>query len=203
MGTRNLTMVIKDKKPIIAQYGQFNGFPSRQGVTILEFLRNTDMEKFEKQLKRVRFITPKKENEINKYLKSIGCVDGYLDMEQVSEYRKKYPLLSRETGGNVLDMIYNDNGRNLLWLYDKSDFAADSLYCEWAYVIDLDNGTLGVYRGFNTTPLTKKDRFFYLQKNIHNNGYYPVKKLTAFSLIKLPTNKRFISLCNKLNEKYE
>jgi len=39
MGTRNLTCVVSGGKYIIAQYGQWDGYPSGQGVTALEFLR--------------------------------------------------------------------------------------------------------------------------------------------------------------------
>jgi len=38
MGTRNLTMVISDGKTKIAQYGQWDGYPSGQGADILAFL---------------------------------------------------------------------------------------------------------------------------------------------------------------------
>jgi hypothetical protein len=132
-------------------------------------------------------------------MESIGCKDGWMNMNQAEKYKQKYPLLSRDNGGAILEMIYNTKGKNSLWVTDSSNFASDSLFCEWAYVIDLDKGTFGVYNGFNQTPLTEKDRFFYLQDKAEN-GYYPVKKLTAFSLKKLPTVKRFVSKCEGLVE---
>ena len=60
MGTRNLTMVIHEKKPVIAQYGQWDGYPAGQGTTVLEFLKNYDIEKsdvkmnVESSVKKVR-----------------------------------------------------------------------------------------------------------------------------------------------------
>ena len=41
MGTRNLTMVINQKgEKKVAQYGQWDGYPSGVGVSVLNFLKN-------------------------------------------------------------------------------------------------------------------------------------------------------------------
>ena len=39
MGTRHLTCVVKDGDYKVAQYGQWDGYPSGQGIDILTFLR--------------------------------------------------------------------------------------------------------------------------------------------------------------------
>jgi hypothetical protein len=58
MGTRNLTMVINhqgEKK--VAQYGQWDGYPSGVGVCVLAFLRNKELfQKFKSNLSKVRFL---------------------------------------------------------------------------------------------------------------------------------------------------
>ena len=40
MGTRNLTAVFMDGEYKVAQYGQWDGYPSGQGVDILNILKN-------------------------------------------------------------------------------------------------------------------------------------------------------------------
>ena len=47
------------------------------------------------------------------------------------------------------------------------DFAQDSLFCEWAYVIDFDTNTFEVFKGFNRTPLTEGERFYKADKNVN------------------------------------
>jgi hypothetical protein len=61
-------------------------------------------------------------------------------------------------------------------LIDKSDFASDSLFCEYAYVVDLDNDTLELFRGFQEEP-HDEGRFASAWKVTKEprHQYYPVK----------------------------
>lgn len=57
MGTRNLVAVFVDGKYQIAQYGQWDGYPSGQGLTVLKFVRDgLDLQRFLKALENVRFV---------------------------------------------------------------------------------------------------------------------------------------------------
>lgn len=42
---------------------------------------------------------------------------------------------------------------------DTRDFPRDSLWCEWAYVINLDDGVLEVYKGFNRDKSAQHPRY--------------------------------------------
>lgn len=57
MGTRNLTMVVKDNKTKVAQYCQWDGYPGGQGLDILSFLTSNDIESFKQSVDKVRWIT--------------------------------------------------------------------------------------------------------------------------------------------------
>ena len=50
MGTRNLITVTLNKKKVVAQYGQWDGYPEGQGKTVHEFLSKVNLDKFKKQL---------------------------------------------------------------------------------------------------------------------------------------------------------
>lgn len=205
MGTRNLTMVVKNQKPVVAQYGQWDGYPSGQGAVIVKFLRNTNLNEFSKQIDKVKFINKKKQTEINNFVKDLGSKDGWLTGEQSAKYQEKYPLLTRDNGGSILELIMEQKGKGNIWIQDSSTFAADSLFCEYAYVVDLDSNTLEVYEGFNETPLSEGERFYPLQeKGLHieehrnDNQYYPVKLLTKFDLNEIPDEDTFVSKCEEL-----
>ena len=78
MGTRNLTMVIHKEEIKIAQYGQWDGYPEGNGVTILTFLRNKErVKKLTNKLKNIRFETDKDEEELKTLYTPIRCVKKY------------------------------------------------------------------------------------------------------------------------------
>lgn len=132
---------------------------------------------------------------------------NFLDaLTKCKDLNKEYPYASRDMGGKILQYVYDLT--NPIKLFNKYDFAADSLFCEYAYVVDLDKNKFEVYQGFNHEPLTPKDRFYSLtdEKEIQKDSmhresrekYYPVKLLVSMNLKKLPkTRKGFISRLNK------
>jgi hypothetical protein len=164
MGTRNLTMVINNSETKVAQYGQHDGYPAGQGKTVLEFLQKCDLEKFKKVLEKVSFIDPEE-----------------------SGGDERIPGLNINTAANILQLIYDGKATKL---FDSSEFAKNSLFCRWAYVIDLDKELLEVYKGYNKEPLGDKDRFFH--DGYNDDEYYPVKIAQSYSLYDLPELEKFI-----------
>jgi len=178
MGTRGLTMVIESAETKVAQYGQWDHYPSGQGVTILDFLTKCDLEKFKKKAKALRWLTDKEVEKVN------------ADPNWV----ENYPHLSRDAGGGILEMVYK---KKLLGLTNSEEFAADGLFCEWAYVIDLDKRTLEVYEGFQKMPVKQGERFAKYNKKTKKGDYYPCKLRKKFSLDKLPTKAEFLKAFGK------
>jgi hypothetical protein len=58
-------------------------------------------------------------------------------------------VLLRNTQGNPAAVL--EAGM----MTDGEDFLQDSLFCEWAYVMNLDTLTLEIYKGFQTKPHTR------------------------------------------------
>ena len=192
MGTRNLTCVYKNGEyrvaqygHRVAQYGQWDGYPEGQGVTILEFLHRVNMDEFKTAIDNCRWITKEELDEIN---------DG-IDKGYIVNWQKRYLELSRDTGGEILEVITFKNKRIL---QNSLDFANNSLFCEWAYVVDLDQNTFEVYKGFNKEKLSETERFY----NVENNekDYKPVKFLKSFDLSNLPTKDEFVAAFAEENE---
>lgn len=184
MGTRNLTCVVKGGKYVVAKYCQWDGYPSGQGRTILAFLRDEiDLAKFEAQLDKCRFI---EEAELDACLAEAGIgLDGWAGVEQSRAYAEKYPTLERGMGGEILEYIQAFEGDEIK-LVDSIDFAKDGLFCEWCYVVDLDNDVLEVHQGFNKGEMVR----FGSERN--DDGYLPVGLIKTYELDALPDEGTFL-----------
>lgn len=197
MGTRGLQVVVSGGEVKVANYNQWDSYPSGQGVDVLNFLRDKMKPVFAENVSKCSWIT---EEEMKALWKTVGEIseDGMVSIEVSKKFSEKYPWLHRDCGSDIFDHIQNADGG--LQTRDALSFAADSLFCEWAYVVDLDKQTFEVYQGFNKTPLTQEDRFFSLQKE--GCEYYPVKLVKSYSLSNLPDNDVFCKECEP-QEEYE
>ena len=185
MGTRNLTAVYFENEYRIAQYGQWDGYPEGQGMTALKFARriatNSDlMNQFKSNLKQCRWAD-------DAYLKEIELWHKAHPHETLD-----MPALSRDTGAEILDNVL----KLPRVLVNKIDFAADSLFCEYAYVIDLDKNTFEAYKGFNKQyELTEEDRFYFLrdkEDDGRETHYYGIRLVEQWDLDDLPSDEDFL-----------
>lgn len=139
MGTRNLTKVIdKNGEVRVAQYGQWDGYPSGQGVNMLSFISEYKMlDKIEKALVKCRFVS---EGEMG------AAYDVYSDepkwaelREDFSGYSIAFPSFSRDTATDILKVIVYSNEEVILW--DDREFENDDLMCEGVYTLNYQTKT--------------------------------------------------------------
>jgi hypothetical protein len=160
MGTRNLIGVIKDKKWVVAQYCQWDGYLDGQGKTVLDTLSNGGVEKLRQKVDNCKFIDREK---IRQYYIDAGDSpnnsSGVITLEIADKFAEQHPTLSRDTGATVLDIIIKAKDGEVVELFDQHDFIEDDVFCEYAYVIDFDTNTLKFYacgkQLYAEYPLTK------------------------------------------------
>ncbi len=189
MGTRSLTCVVLDGKLKVAQYGQFDGYPSGQGKTALEIMRKilkeNQLERFKEKVRALSQIT---EAEHKQLWINVGADPSkdYVSMEIGNAFDEKHPELSRRTAAEILGLVmYRDIYRVQL----SDDFANDSLFCKWCYVVDLDQSIFEVHKGLITSPHSN-GRF--ASGKPESSGYYPVQLAKSYKLASLPSNDDFV-----------
>ena len=103
------------------------------------------------------------------------------------------------------EFLRSAQGRPELWdaglavLPDAADFLRESLFCEWAYVADLDAAVLEVYRGFNRDPGAQAPR--YRVDTPDALGYWGCRLLATFPLTALPAPSAFARLCHRADRR--
>jgi len=186
MGTRNLTCVQKDNKLVVSKYCQWDGYPDGQGLTVISFIKSVfDKDLFIQKLKNVSEATEKYLKKINKELGIKPSSDGWITMEDTDRLRKSYPHLQRDMGGEILAFIQMNDKDIDIKLNKDVGFALSSLFCEYAYVLNLDEDTLDFYTGFNEDA--PEINIFYPTAldeypcGDNRDKYFNVRKLASFS----------------------
>jgi hypothetical protein len=140
MGTRHLVQIKVDNEIKLANYGQWDGYPTGQGYTIAEFLegiKESELTTLKKHVKRLSWID---ENELTSRWKECGADgSGFVSFQISDDFKEKYPENSRDTGADILFVLSLGCVDKVL---DSRDFTKDTLFCEYVYTIDLDKKTV-------------------------------------------------------------
>ena len=176
MGTRSLTCVYLDNEYKVAQYGQFDGYPDGKGIELLEFIKSIlydGKDSFLEKLRQCSWITEDETKQMT-----------------AADLKNEYPAVYLDGGRDVLEAINEGRAKKLR---NALPFAADSLMCEWGYVIDFDKNVFEVYRGFNDSKELNPvhDRFAFL-KEFERENYHGIKIVKSWSLDSLPSNEDFL-----------
>ncbi|KAL1970424.1 hypothetical protein VTN77DRAFT_5585 [Rasamsonia byssochlamydoides] len=145
MGTRNLICVFYRGRFVIAQYCQWDGYPEGQGVRILNFLLNS--ANIDRLKNGLQFIVTLDQEDLEQFLPSSlphthgNCKCGKGEAEPFP------PSLSRDSGARILEIIAQATAEKRVPIMLDLEFANDGLFCEWAYVVDLDNNVFEVFGG--------------------------------------------------------
>jgi hypothetical protein len=201
MGTRNLVFIFYRGRFVVAQYGQWDGYPEGQGFKIFEFLQDlANIERLKEGLQHI--YTPSKE-QLQKIKKEIVRLDkeareeGLLySFEYVAAINKYWPFLSRDTGARILEIIAESTAEKRVPIQLNLEFANDG-YCEWAYVVDLDGGIFEVFSGLEQKCKAASQRF----NDIGGEDDCVPALVKSFSFAELRiTKQEFIAALNKVFE---
>lgn len=167
MGTRGAYGYLVDGQEKVA-YNHFDSYPSGLGTEVLNYIRNHTVEEMREVAKRITFIT----DEVPPTKEQIKRFKKFADLEVSSKDLSEWYCLLRESQGN-LESFHE----GLDVMKDSKDFLADSLFCEYAYIINLDTNELEVYKGFNQNK-NAQGRYAHLQ----DGDYHGVKLVSIVGL---------------------
>jgi hypothetical protein len=122
-------------------YNHSDSYPSWLGVRVLSFVRNTteaEMTAIADKITLVDDCTPPTPEQIQ------ICVDaGMCNLTVANQSETDWYCLMRNAQGDL------NTYKTIPFMIDSANFLEDSLFCEWAYIINLDEKTLEIYKGYN------------------------------------------------------
>ena len=182
MGTRHITKVIYEGKAVVSQYGQWDGYPSGQGLTCYFFLQDeNNIENLRKNIKNIFYPV---QEQLDDYIAPFRNENGMVEWEAGKAYSEKYPSLTRDTGAEILRVIA-DSGNGLVPIVLDTDFENDALMCEGIYEINLDTNRF----------VTKFDRIY--DEDDDNNGEFRiVVDLHFYEDVQKIDPARYLMECN-------
>ena len=177
MSTRGVWGFIIDGEEKLT-YNHSDSYPSWLGSQLLEFLRKISVESLREDARKLRTVDENSKAMPEDIKQLHNFADEGVSTGDLSEW---YVLLRRAQGDPEATIAAGV-------MTDGSGFALESLFCEWGYVIDLDQNTFEVYQGFNKEPASD-GRWSGIEKN--RDGYYPINLVATFPLDALPTSEEF------------
>ena len=184
MGTRGIYGFRKNGQDKIT-YNHYDSYPEELGENIINFCRETSIQEMMEIFDRIVLVdnekkpTKKQIKECQK--KRWTHVDITYETEAHINCIDWYTLL-RETQGNL-----NFYKRGLSYMIDDHNFIKDSLFCEYGYIINLDENCLEFWMGFQNKP-QKGNRYGTKKYSEYDTPYYPCKLMKKFSLTRLSEN---------------
>jgi len=170
MGTRGIMGFRVDGTDRLI-YNHWDSGPSWLGGNVVKFLRGCDLDAVREQVRALR---------------DVGGT------EPTAEDRKQFAHLTDNrvsTGADWYALIRQTQGDPAATLEcgvfeGSNSFMADSLFCEYAYVINLDANVFEVYRGFQDRSHSQ-GRYAEMEDG-GSDGYKPVALVGAFPIEDIP-----------------
>lgn len=152
MGTRNLTVIIKDNTVKLSQYGQWDGYFSCTGEKFLTFVNENLIDRYHGKGRKLK--TTVRLNDFKEVVDSlVQATPEYLDkVNKVYEEMQNindtiiplpimFPQFSRDTGVEILNMI-NKIGYRIRDNKFAVVIDTDIMCIQYINVIDLDNDSI-------------------------------------------------------------
>jgi hypothetical protein len=146
-------------------YNHYDGYPTDMGQNVFEqvcdLIKNEGWDKIKKMATKMRQVK----------------ADKKFTVKQKEKYGHYWEQV--DTGLNMYALLRGLQGKLGLMMKEgimvgDNDFILDSLFCEWAYIFNVDDKTFEIYQGFQLTPPTfgrykdaPADRGYYACNLIH------------------------------------
>lgn len=170
MGTRGLYGFRKngiDK----TTYNHFDSYPDCLGNNVVEFCKSTSIAEMNKIFDTIVLVEEDSKPTKQQIYDCAAYYDGSVSRQNMEDW---YCLL-RKAQGNP--NVYKSG---LKYMVDNSEFIKDSLFCEYAYIINLDTECLEFWVGFQNKP--DANNRYGTESDDNIGKYFPCKMVAYYPL---------------------
>ena len=186
MSTRGLYGVRKNGMDKCT-YNHCDSYPSYLGHNVVKFCANNSVENLNKFFDNIVLVLEDArptEAQIKECQKA-----GYADLSVSTQSNNDWYCLLRNLQGNFEEYQKCIDDGSKVYMTDGIDFIQDSLFCEYAYIINLDDEVLEFYEGFQKEPQVD-NRY----GTIDDRGYYPCKLALTIPLDELEDVNKIVKM---------
>jgi hypothetical protein len=171
MGTRGAVGFHVNGKDKV-NYNHFDSYPSGLGAEVLDFIQNTSFAELKKVAEQIILI----DEDVPPTAEQIKHCKPWTELGVSNQSTNDWYCLLSGAQGNL--SAFQDG---LKYMVDANGFLLNSLFCEYAYIINTDEKVLEFYIGFNKKPRIRKGRYAAL-KSDDDSEYYGVVLIKKYSL---------------------
>lgn len=171
-------------------YNHFDSYPSGLGASMFldlkSMLGDWGLETLKENAQAVRLVT---DDEATPTTEEMEKLSEHFDNGVSTGSPDEWYALLRELQGELRRTI------NSGYMIDSHNFVNDSLFCEWGYIVNLDDEVMEVYRGFQTKP-HNKGRYALSEGDTvkepsyeGGDSYYPIALTVSIPFAELPEDE--------------
>lgn len=150
-------------------YSHSDSYPDWLGRNMLKFCITNGIEMLSRLFDNIEMVS---ENSTPTEEQIRICNElEYAAFNLDSRCEKDWYYLLKNLQGNFDAYTKSIEENNKVFMTDDIQFIKDSLYCEYAYIINIDDGVFEFYEGFQKVP--QNGNRYGIEPN--ENGYYPCK----------------------------
>lgn len=174
-------------------YNHFDSYPDCLGHTMVKFCKVTSISELNEIFDKLILVNESAKPTAEQIKECKQYYDGNVSRKTVEDW---YCLLRNAQG----DLDAYKNG--LKYMIDNCGFIKDSLWCEYAYIINLDTEELEFWVGDQDKP------DIYNRYGVERDGnYYPCKMMASYPLATISLNEYsvqdFVDCMNKAEKEVE
>lgn len=174
-------------------YNHFDSYPDCLGHTMVKFCKATSISELNEIFDKLILVNESAKPTAEQIKECKQYYDGNVSRKTVEDW---YCLLRNAQG----DLDAYKNG--LKYMIDNCGFIKDSLWCEYAYIINLDTEELEFWVGDQDKP------DIYNRYGVERDGnYYPCKMMASYPLATISLNEYsiqdFVDCMNKAEKEVE